>query len=262
MYPELARFVLLGRERLLGSYPLLVGLGCALALLLAVRLARRDGVARWDMLSVGLVGWGAGLVGAVLLDLVANPRAYRTFLEAPAPPGSAFLGGLLAGALAGWLVIRRFRLEPGAVTDAAAPAIPLGHALGRVGCLLAGCCHGSASGAWPGLVFAHPEAPAFLLSRGAIPLHPVQLYEAAGLALLGVGLLLARRVRRWRGRLFRAYLAGYALLRLMTETLRGDPGRGALGALSTSQWIALAILLAVGVHQARRRWASAQKTRR
>jgi phosphatidylglycerol:prolipoprotein diacylglycerol transferase len=252
VYPELLRFTILGRERALYSYPLLVALGILVAILIAIRLGRRDGLARWDTASVGLVGFGAGLLGAVLLDLIANPGGYRGFLSEPSPPGMAFLGGLIVGGVAGLAIVRRFRLPLGAVGDAAAPAIPIGHAIGRLGCLLAGCCHGSPSGSWPGLVFRDPDAPAFAISRGALPLHPVQLYEAIGLVLLGAGLLLARRKARWRGRLLPAYLGGYAILRLLTETLRGDQGRGGVGPLSTSQLIAIALLLILGVSHVRR----------
>ncbi len=241
MHPELLRFHLLGELRVVHTFPLVLGLAAVLGIALAVRLGRRDGLARWDTASVGLLAVAGGLAGAVLLELAVNLPLY---LREPAPPGLTFYGGLLGGAAGALLFVWRYGLPLGAVGDAAAPSLALAHALGRCGCFLAGCCFGRpARPPWPGVLFRHPVAPATVLG-GGVPLHPVQLYEAAGLLLLGAALLLARRSPRLRGRLLALHLAGYALLRLGTEALRGDPLRGSLGGLSTSQLIALATLLA------------------
>jgi phosphatidylglycerol:prolipoprotein diacylglycerol transferase len=152
----------------------------------------------------------------------------------------AFYGGLCGGAIAALAFIRRYRLPLDALADAAAPSLTLGHAVGRIGCLCAGCCYGGIVRGWPGLRFADPRAPAYALSHGVTPLHGVQLYEAGGLILLGAALLLLRRVASLRGRLFGVYLVGYGLLRFATEVWRGDPQRGAVGPLSTSQLLAVA----------------------
>jgi prolipoprotein diacylglyceryltransferase len=93
-----------------------------------------------------------------------------------------------------------------------------------------------------------PRTPAGVASQLVGPLHPVQLYEAAGLlAIAGAGWLLARFAPpRARGALFALYVGLYALLRLATEGLRGDfVERGSLvPGLSTSQALALAMLAA------------------
>jgi phosphatidylglycerol---prolipoprotein diacylglyceryl transferase len=245
--PELVRLGFCGQIRIIYSYPVVLIVGAALAIVLGVVLARRDGVAPWDTISVGLLAIAGGIVGATLLDVAVNLRRY---LETPWPPGMVFFGGLAGGAIASLLFIWRFRVPLGPLADAAAPSLALGHAVGRIGCLLAGCCYGRrVSGPWPGLVFGDERAPATALSLGVHPLHPVQLYEAAGLTVLMLALLLARRWRRLRGRVFPLYLVGYGALRLCTELGRGDPQRGAVGPLSTSQLIALCAIVvgAVGL---------------
>jgi phosphatidylglycerol:prolipoprotein diacylglycerol transferase len=117
-----------------------------------------------------------------------------------------------------------------------------------VGCFLAGCCYGRPTHSALGVVFPDPETPAGHLCRIGGPIHPVQLYEAAG--LLGIAALLValapRLARRPAGTLFLVYLVAYALLRLVTEHFRGDVvERGVLAfGLSTSQTIALAMVAA------------------
>lgn len=112
-----------------------------------------------------------------------------------------------------------------------APAIPLFHVFGRVGCFLGGCCYGLPS-AW-GFVYRYsPVAEANGVSR-----FPVQLVEAAWNLVLF--LLLARLQRRGRDRLLPLYLALYAPARFLLEFLRGDAYRGIFLGLSTSQWISL-----------------------
>src|SRR5260370_1342043 len=84
---------------------------------------------------------------------------------------------------------------------------------------------------------ARPHAPAARLCALAGPIHPVQLYEAAGLLAIMAIVLVAERRRRAPGTLFLLYLALYALLRLAMEGLRGDfVERGYLvpGLLTTS----------------------------
>lgn len=244
MHPELFRFTVFGQLRTVHSYGLMLLLAGVTGTALTVLLGRRRGLAGWDSASVALLALGCGLLGAGLLDALVN---WRELLSRGYQPGLVFYGGFL-GAGAGVLAfVRRFRLPLGDLGDVGAVVIPVGHALGRLGCLLGGCCYGRPAGSWPGLIFSDPDAPATLLSQGRLPLHAVQLYEAAGLlaiAALSAGLFLKGR---WRGRLMLLYLGAYALLRFFTETLRGDRYRGHWGPLSTSQWIAVAVLLLVAL---------------
>jgi phosphatidylglycerol:prolipoprotein diacylglycerol transferase len=222
----------------LPSYGVLLLFAAALGIGLAVRLGRRDRLAGWDVVSVGLLALAGGLAGAGLLDLLVNLPTRR----GAGLPGLAFFGGLLGGGAAALLFIRAYRLPLAALADVGAVCLPLAHAVGRVGCFLGGCCFGRpAPPPWPGVIFTDPLAPAARMAAGQ-PLHPVQLYEAGFLLLLGGALLLARHRGWWRGRLFLVYLALYALGRLGLEGLRGDPGRGGLGPLSTSQIMALLVL--------------------
>lgn len=145
--------------------------------------------------------------------------------------GFVFYGGVL-GALAGgaWLCRRRgwsfFKLA-----DLFIVPLPLGHAIGRLGCLAAGCCYGS------------PTALPWGVSLAGAHRHPVQLYEALlNLGLFaGLAFYAAPRARagRWRpGGVLAAYAAVYAAIRFAVEFWRDDP-RGAWGPLAPSQWIAL-----------------------
>lgn len=120
--------------------------------------------------------------------------------------GSVFYGGLLGGILAGAVYLRRKGRPLDLWASLTAPAIPLFHVFGRVGCFLGGCCYGLPS-AW-GFVYRYsPVAEANGVSR-----FPVQLVEAAWNLVLF--LLLARLQRRGRDRLLPLYLALYAPARV------------------------------------------------
>jgi hypothetical protein len=110
---------------------------------------------------------------------------------------------------------------------------------GRVGCLLAGCCHGRPSA----LGIAYPERHArdgFPAHWAGVRLFPVQAVEALGLAFIAVTGLVALPFAR-PGYVFAWFLAGYAVLRFGTEGLRGDRRPHWLG-LSVPRWMALAEL--------------------
>jgi phosphatidylglycerol:prolipoprotein diacylglycerol transferase len=127
--------------------------------------------------------------------------------------------------------------------DALAPGLALGQAVGRLGCLLQGCCHGRTAPAWFPMALRFPDgaqAPAH------VPLYPTQPAEAAALALLAVWLLahLKKRPRR-PGRTLALYLALSGLTRLVMEFFRGDDRGRLLGLPPTT--LAAAAALAVGL---------------
>ena len=183
-----------------------------------------------------LLAAGAALLGALLgakgLYLLTGPEGLT--LRERLLGGFVFYGGLAGGLAAGALAARRLRLAALPLLDAAAPAIAIGHGIGRVGCFLAGCCYGRPMDPPLGIVLA--EA---LGAPRDIPLFPVQLLEAACNLALGGFLLWFGRRRCPAGRTAGLYLLLYAVERFLLEFLRGDAARGAAHGLSTSQWGAL-----------------------
>lgn len=243
----------------LHAFGAMMALGFLAALAAMRRLARGGfGHLADDHLSRLLV-WL--MVGGVLGARLAYVAEHWTS-EFAASPGSIiridqgglmFYGGVLGAVAAILLFARVNRLHPLEILDLCAAVLPLGHAFGRIGCFLNGCCHGfrccgpggvrfpAGSMAWreqvaDGLI--GPEAPY------SLPVVPTQLIEAlANLALFAVLYAIARRHPR-RGRVTALYMVLYALVRFHTEMLRGD-ARLQVGALSIGQ-VASLLLLAIG----------------
>jgi len=117
----------------------------------------------------------------------------------------------------------------------------LGHVVGRMGCLLAGCCYGVPTSLPWGITFSDPFAAANVGTPLHVALHPTQLYDAAAefvilLLLLGT----ERRGRKFHGRTFWIYILLYAVSRFTIEFFRGDP-RGSTFGWSTSQAISMGL---------------------
>lgn len=161
-------------------------------------------------------------IGAKILYLIALPEG---MVPQSILTGFVFHGGLIGGAVSGLLAARLFKLKVLKTMDAAAPALCIGHGIGRIGCFCAGCCWGRAL-PWGGAV-------------------PVQLMEAAGLFLLGAYLMRKVRPAREEGDAAARYCLIYGAMRFALEFLRGDEVRGAAGGLSTGQWLSL-VLMAAG----------------
>ena len=243
MHPELLR---------IGSFVLpTYGVALATAFLLSIWLLRRRapsfGVKPDDAADVAIWLLLSGLAGAkILLLVVEGPRyleswdGFVEFLRS----GGVFYGGLIGAVAALAVVLPRRHIGFWTFTDMAAPAIALGHAIGRIGCLMAGCCWGrECSYPWA-ITFTNPAAERNVGVPLNVPLHPTQIYESVGLFAL-CGLLLLLEKRRWPGQTFAWYLGSYAVLRGTIEFFRGDPRGSVLGgAVSTSQLIALVGLAA------------------
>lgn len=167
--------------------------------------------------------------------------------------GFVFFGGLAGAVLMGFWVQRRLKVPYLANADYFGVALPMGHALGRLGCLGAGCCYGRPTtmpwgvrlGGQPGSV-----TPSHLWGQ---PLHPTQVYESvADLAIAGFllyyALPRAKKGKLVGGTVFLGYVLLYSIARFVIEFYRGDDRGGFFLALSPSQWAAVGgVLLAAGL---------------
>lgn len=245
MYPILFR---------LGSFPVnSYGVFLALAFLAAifvtVRLAQRDGLPKDKIYDLCLWLLLSSLIGSKLLMLLTEPE-YRQnplllfsldFLRS----GGVFYGGLLGGVIAGYLLMRRWKLPWWKTADACAPGIALGNVLGRQGCFSAGCCWGKPTNLPWGVRFP-PEGHEITGVPTGIPLHPTQLYESFAMLIVFFFLLWLHKRKKFSGQVILAYAVIYATVRFLIEFVRDDPRGDILGlttltGLSTSQIIGIVV---------------------
>jgi phosphatidylglycerol:prolipoprotein diacylglycerol transferase len=116
------------------------------------------------------------------------------------------------------------------------------HAFGKIGCFMAGCCHGKVCPKGSGVVFNNPKTSAEPIG---VELYPVQLWDAGIIFLAIVCMLWLKKRKQFAGQLFLVYGLWYAVGRYITEYYRGDVERGFLfnGALSHSQFLAIIVFL-------------------
>ena len=188
---------------------------------------------RW--VSAGaLIG---AIVGAKLgMLLYVDPSEWRSVLTdllGLETSGKTVIGALIGG-YAGVEITKKLAGVVGSTGDAFAIAVPLSLGIGRVACLLGGCCYGT------------PSAVAWHVHLAGADRHPVQLYEA----LLDFGLAgliyLARDQPRRSGDLFKLSLIGYAAIRIVLDPFRGD-ARVWLGPFSAVQLVCLAAIVALWI---------------
>ena len=226
------------------TYGVLLAAAYLIGLTLAMGRARSRGLDGNRILDLGVWIIISALVGAKLMLWAvdfsyfrANPRELMTLARS----GGVFYGGLILAVVVSMWYIRRHGLPLWTTCDVFAPGIALGHAIGRTGCLMAGCCFGKPTDVAWAITFTDPAAAANVGTPLNMPLHPTQIYEAgAELAILACLLLTERRGRPFPGRTFWAYLLLYAISRFIIEFYRGDE-RGMVFAVSTSQFISLLI---------------------
>ena len=217
-------------------YGVMVAGGFLAGILHWTRVLKREG--RPQEFASDLAVWlmVGSVIGARLVYVFANPADYLAHplsILRVDQGGLIFYGGLIGGSVSVILLAWR-RHEPlWRLADFTVTALPLGHAFGRVGCFLNGCCYGSAC-----------DLPWAVYSNGAMR-HPTQLYEA-GLNLLLYGALAWYYPRRRRdGDVLALYLIAYSVLRFLLEFVRGDERQPLFG-LDVAQGISL-VLLACGV---------------
>lgn len=216
------------------AYGLMLALAVMVASFFTARELARQGMTRTAVydLAFWVVLWG--LLGARLFYVLLNFDYYRAFpleIFMLQKGGLAWQGSLAAGILAGVVFIRRNRWPLWTILDAAAPFLALGHAIGRIGCFLNGCCYGK------------PVAWGIYFPVWGQHLHPTQLYMSLGECIVFLILLvLQKRGGQPRGRLFVLYLVLSSAERFAVEFFRADHVV-LWGGLSLFQYVCALIML-------------------
>jgi len=228
-------------------YGVMVATAFLVGLYLASRRARHSEIAAQQVADLGpwlILGAIAGARAMYVVmfwheDFAGKP-IWEIFMIRHG--GLVFYGGLFGAVFATWLFILIKKLATWKMADVLAPSIPLGYAIGRIGCLLNGCCYGRPTDVPWAIRF-----PAELHPTQGVPVHPTQIYDS----LCGIGLymLLAWlfQHRKFDGHVFGVFLVGYAMCRSLVECFRGDyPADKFIGPFTPAQ-ASSAVVLFCGV---------------
>jgi phosphatidylglycerol:prolipoprotein diacylglycerol transferase len=210
-----------------------MGFGWGVGFNYSLGLWLKDGLKKSDLWKIFFGSFFFGWLGAKIFFLLfsAPDKALNYSMEVNFWLGGGFVfyGGLIFAAI--FALTFASIAKTLNISDLAniLPGLSLGHALGRIGCLLAGCCYGN-----------HCDLPIAIAFRG-VKRHPVQLYEA--IALVCLFFLLRWILKKGKkAQTLLAYLIGYSVIRFVLEFFRGDEIRGSYLNLSTSQWISVGVI--------------------
>lgn len=157
-----------------------------------------------------------GILGSRLFYVFIN---FRFYLQYPLEiimlqhGGMAWFGGLVFGSSTAILFIKKHKMNLLKSLDLLAPFVALGQAIGRIGCLLNGCCFGRES-----------EFGLYFKVFDQI-LIPTQLYSSLLMLLIFVILRFKQDRKHWAGEISCGYLFFYSLKRFFIEFLRNDSPR-------------------------------------
>lgn len=211
------------------SYMLMMVLGISIAIVIFILYFRKK-LNKSEMLDLMLCAIVAIMLGLIFSSIFQNiyDLIRDGFKNYHFNPAITFYGGLIGGVF-GFLIIYLpyyKKRHPDIMKDLliiAPICVTLAHAIGRIGCFMAGCCYGIETDAWYGMYFPNLDAKVI----------PTNLFEAIFLFVLCGILVLTTFVFKFKyGALI--YMFSYSIFRFLIEFIRGDE-RGQSLALSPSQ---------------------------
>ncbi|MBR4682890.1 MAG: prolipoprotein diacylglyceryl transferase [Elusimicrobiaceae bacterium] len=238
----------------MASYGLMTAIGYGVAswyLYRRIAKINLDKDTFWNLIFI--IFMGALIGGKLMFIIVSWPQLGATIAEKitnilhDIRYGFVFFGGLIVAVTALIYYMKKKGLPILQTSDFIIVGLPLGHAFGRIGCFLAGCCHGRPTDMPWGVVFTDSHslvAPELL----GVHIHPTQLYESLCNFILFFLLHKLYNRPHKNGTVLLAYVTCYSFVRFTLEFFRGDFRGGYWLGLSPSQLISLAaaLLAAVG----------------
>jgi phosphatidylglycerol:prolipoprotein diacylglycerol transferase len=205
------------------------------------------------MLTLALVGIPSGIIFARLIHVVDNIVVAKTstdplvlakvvdytqnWASIIGGEGLTAWGAVLGASLGCWIYCKIAKIKIGYVFDLVAPGIIMAQAIGRLGCLMNGCCYGIPTTLPIGMEYTNPLS----LGYGAGFTYPTVIFEIIFNVLAFVALLKIRGRVKPEGSLYVIYLSFYSVWRLGIDFIRD--GTPFLFGLHQAQVISIIILL-------------------
>jgi len=229
MYPVIFKFGFIT----IYSYGLMLVLGFLLSLFLARRALLRQGIEPYVLSNLYFLLLILGVIGARLLYVILHFSLFRNrlfdiFLLNRG--GLSWFGGLFLAFIGGIYYLRKKRLRVIETLDFLAPYVALAQAVGRIGCLLNGCC------------FGYPSEFGLYFPVHNARLIPTQLYSSIILLLIFLSLRFFQERRHKAGSILSLYFLLYSTKRFFIEFFRAEERIFFLG-LSIFQWISAAVFV-------------------
>jgi phosphatidylglycerol:prolipoprotein diacylglycerol transferase len=232
------------------SYGVLVAAGVLLGMTYGRKISPRVGVNPDSFWNMGIYAIIVALVLAKVWLVVSEWGYYSAHLGEifsfqTFQSGGAFYGGIVGAILTIVLYTHYQKMPLISVMDVSAASLPLGHAIGRLGCFAAGCCYGKATMVPWGVEFTNPTAQQIAGTPLGVHLHPTQLYEATAEFVNFLIIYGMVRKQSFKGQLLGTYFLLYGLERGVIEFFRGDPGRTMLfhDSVSLMQIVSVGLVL-------------------
>jgi prolipoprotein diacylglyceryltransferase/protein-S-isoprenylcysteine O-methyltransferase Ste14 len=214
------------------------------------------------LINHGLYAAAAAAVGFGVIATATGPEHYRAVLWMSLCSllgagiwGQLFEGsskllrpfgwyGGVTGALVGALTAPLLGAPVIPLLAAMAVAAPWIQMLGRVRCLVQGCCHGGLAAEGVGIRYRHPRSRVVQLSHLAgRPIHATPLYSIAGNLVVAAILLRLRTLGAADTLVLGVFLILNGLARFVEEGYRAEPQTPVIGGLHSYQWLAIASVL-------------------
>lgn len=227
------------------GYGFMIMIGAALTYFYVSASAKKElGIPPEKIQTLAIIIIAMAFIGGKLFFYFEDPSYYfhpvsnmfRNFRT-----GFVFYGSLIFAIPSAVWYFRKQKWPVWPMMDKIAIGACILHMCGRMGCFLAGCCHGLPTDLPWGITFSDPMSQAEPLNTS---LHPTQLYEVLMIGIILLILLQIKRHKKFDGQLFVVYIILYAIGRGVIEIFRGDIRRGFIidGILSHSQFISLIII--------------------
>ncbi|MCI6996907.1 MAG: prolipoprotein diacylglyceryl transferase [Eubacterium sp.] len=223
------------------GYGLMIAIGILAAYVTAEYRAKKHGLDPDKIFYLVIWAVVGGFAGAKVLyfltrlkDIMENPRVLLDLAD-----GFVVYGGIIGGIFSAMAYCKIKKMPFLKYFDLVMPSVALAQGFGRIGCFLAGCCYGRETDSALGIVFHNSS-----YAPNDVKLLPTQLISSGLDFLLCAVLILLDRKKKGDGQIAGAYLVLYSIGRFILEFYRGDLIRGNVGALTTSQFIAIFVAMA------------------
>lgn len=228
------------------TYGVFVATGVFFAVMLAMKIGETEGLAPSIISDICFSMIISGIIGARLLYIIMNMSYYVRYpfeILKIWKGGLVFSGALISACVIVVWHIRKYRLDFWTIGDIFAPCAAIGQAIGRIGCLMAGCCYGKPANYPWAIVFHDP----YSLAPLNVPLHPTEAYHLIACIIIFLMLMFLRKYRSFQGQVFLWYLILHSTQRLFIERFRGDCNSVLFDNMTMTQFISLIVLLTAGM---------------